>query len=67
MDAGLSVRAIRDIFTQAESVKDKTITISVSFLQIYNEKVNDLLNKATLKTKIGVKDLGLKIRWSKTA
>jgi hypothetical protein len=26
-------------------MKDRTITISCSFLQIYNEKVFDLLNK----------------------
>lgn len=47
--------------------KDRTISISVSFLQIYNEKVFDLLNKANLKNdpkKQGQQ--GLKIRWSKT-
>jgi hypothetical protein len=65
LDTGLSVRAIRDIFNQAGAIKDKTITISCSFLQIYNEKVYDLLNKASWKTKIGEKDQGLKIRWSK--
>ena len=48
-------------------MKDKTVSISCSFLQIYNEKIYDLLNKATLNSKkaIGGKDLGLKMRWSK--
>lgn len=45
LDAGLSIRAINEIFNQAEiSSKEKSVTISVSFLQIYNEKVFDLLN-----------------------
>lgn len=67
MDAGLTVRSIRDMFSQAESMKDKTITISCSFLQIYNEKVFDLLNGSTLKKQMlpGKEQQGLKIRWSK--
>ena len=56
MDTGLSVRAIREIFEQAASHKDKSVTISCSFLQIYNEKVYDLLNTGQLKKKIGAKD-----------
>lgn len=32
LDTGLSVRAIREIFAQVEDIKDKTITLSVSFL-----------------------------------
>ena len=49
-DAGISTRAIRDMFQQASQIKDRTITLSCSFLQIYNEKVFDLLNKQTLKS-----------------
>lgn len=43
-DVGLTVRAIREIFKQAENCKSKTVQIHCSFLQIYNEKVFDLLN-----------------------
>ena len=42
---GITIRAIREVFRQAEEFKkDKIITVSCSFLQIYNEKVFDLLN-----------------------
>ena len=44
--------------------KEKHITVSCSFLQIYNEKVFDLLNAGHLKKgKAG--DQGLRIRWNK--
>lgn len=48
-DSGISIRAVHDLFNQSQARKDKTIAISASFLQIYNEKVFDLLNKTTLK------------------
>lgn len=64
-DAGISIRAVYDLFGQAAACKDRTITISVSMLQIYNEKVFDLLNKTTLKNDKN-KQQGLKIRWSKS-
>lgn len=45
MEHGLTVRAINEIFEQAEATKKtKTVNIYASFLQIYNEKVFDLLN-----------------------
>ena len=64
LDAGMSIRAIREVFSQAEALKDKTIQISVSFLQIYNEKVYDLLNASTYKGNTA--KTGLKLRWNKT-
>lgn len=64
LNNGLSLRAIREAFRQVSEVKDKHITISCSFLQIYNEKVFDLLN--TSKIKRHGKQEGLRIRWSKT-
>jgi hypothetical protein len=67
MENGITLRAIREVFKQAEGLKkEKHITISCSFLQIYNEKVFDLLNAALLKkqTKPG-QDQGLRIRWNK--
>lgn len=49
-EVGLTVRAIEEIFAQAESAKRaKTVNIYCSFLQIYNEKVFDLLNAQGLK------------------
>ena len=67
MDSGLTVRAIRDMFNQAAAIKDKTIHISCSFLQIYSEKVFDLLNSTNLKKQQpGKEKEGLKIRWSKS-
>ena len=44
---GITVRAIRDAFSRVDDVKkEKHIAISCSFLQIYNEKVFDLLNSS---------------------
>ena len=64
---GLTVRAIKEMFEQAESAKkSKTVNIYASFLQIYNEKVFDLLNAQSLKNKNSkLSQTGLKIRWSK--
>ena len=50
-----------------EAKKSKHISISCSFLQIYNEKVFDLLNTSKIKKSSGMpgKQDGLRIRWSK--
>ena len=66
LNNGLSIRAIREIFRQAEDAhKTKHITISCSFLQIYNEKVYDLLNTSKIKKLNGKNTEGLRIRWNK--
>ena len=68
LNNGISVRAIKDAFKQAEEAKkSKHISISCSFLQIYNEKVFDLLNTSKIKKSSGMpgKQDGLRIRWSK--
>ena len=68
LNNGISVRAIKDAFRQAEEAKKtKHISISCSFLQIYNEKVFDLLNTSKIKKSSGMpgKQDGLRIRWSK--
>ena len=64
---GLSVRAIKEAFRQVEEAsKSKHITISCSFLQIYSEKVFDLLNTSKIKKSSGMpgKQDGLRVRWS---
>ena len=47
----------------------RTYTISVSFLQIYSEKIYDLLNSTSLNNRslllTGVQNEGLRLRWSK--
>jgi hypothetical protein len=50
LDNGITIRSIREVFKQAEALKkEKHIVVSCSFLQIYNEKVFDLLNASQLK------------------
>jgi hypothetical protein len=67
MDYGLTIRAIRHLFDQSKEDKSKTVKVSCSFLQIYNEKVFDLLNKTGLKKgKNCYQNPGLKITWNKT-
>ena len=65
---GITIRSIRECFRQASQVQEKSVTISVSFLQIYNEKVYDLLNTGHLKKSLANNQTnqGLKIRWSKS-
>jgi hypothetical protein len=49
------------------ALENKNIKISCSFLQIYNEKVFDLLNVANLPNKNSMMGCnGLKMRWNKT-
>jgi ribonuclease I len=49
---GISVRAIKEAFRLAnDAKKSKHVSISCSFLQIYNEKVYDLLNTSKMKSK----------------
>ena len=64
---GITIRSIREAFKQAEDMKkEKHITISCSFLQIYNEKVFDLLNTSQLKKGTpAAQQQGLRIRWNK--
>ena len=69
-DNGVSIRAIKDIFEQAKrqtAGRTKNIKIYCSFLQIYNEKIFDLLNMANLPIKGNANAMtGLKMRWNKT-
>ncbi|KAH8383781.1 hypothetical protein KR009_010514, partial [Drosophila setifemur] len=43
-DIGLMVRAIEDIFSHIDSAEAETCRVSISYLEIYNELIRDLLN-----------------------
>eukprot|EP00347_Sterkiella_histriomuscorum_P013110 403365981 len=64
---GMVPRIISDMFIQAnQKSEQKHITLFCSFLQIYNEKVLDLLNDSHSSSKASLKENpGLRIRWSK--
>lgn len=54
------------LFKKVQSHNDRTFSISVSFLQIYNERIFDLLNPSSLNPKtLGSNVGGLRLRWNK--
>ncbi|XP_050706745.1 uncharacterized protein LOC126991911 isoform X3 [Eriocheir sinensis] len=55
---GLIVRSFVYLFNQIQSRDDMEFTLNASYLEIYNEKVIDLLN-------IGTNTKPLQVRWSK--
>lgn len=69
-NVGISIRAIREVFDQAKQLttnRTKTIKVYCSFLQIYNEKIFDLLNLANIPLKGSPDGMsGLRMRWNKT-
>ena len=80
-EQGIAQRSVKDLFKQIERQKQETSTrqtsVFVSFLQIYNEKVFDLLNptsaslvvKKQSSAKVQGASLdqlpGLRMRWTK--
>lgn len=65
---GVIPRAIRDLFTQVHQKRDDIgtkITVYCSYIQLYNEKIYDLLNSDSYKSQNkrleGVQ--GLKLKW----
>ncbi len=63
---GLIPKAVGNLFKKIANQHNRTFIISVSFLQIYNEKVFDLLNPASLNPKsLGSNLGGLRLRWNK--
>ena len=63
---GITQRAVKELFQQVKHKKEKHgkhISVYVSFLQIYSEKVYDLLNLNSLNPKKDTK--GLRLRWNK--
>ena len=43
-DPGMMILCIRDIFDYIEGHKDKEYQLKVSYMEVYNEEINDLLN-----------------------
>mmetsp|Transcript_19424 Transcript_19424/g.18532 ORF Transcript_19424/g.18532 Transcript_19424/m.18532 type:complete len:119 (+) Transcript_19424:154-510(+) len=72
-NVGVTQRAVFDLFREIKRSKEedgKHISVFVSFLQIYNERVFDLLNSHSLvnQGKKGASyahQQGLRIRWTK--
>lgn len=63
---GLIPKAASSLFKKIQNHPQRTFTVSVSFLQIYNEKIFDLLNPASLNPKsLGSSIGGLRLRWNK--
>lgn len=63
---GITQRAVRELFQQIQHKKNKHgkhISVYVSYLQIYSEKIFDLLNLSNLNPRKDTK--GLRLRWNK--
>jgi hypothetical protein len=56
-----SIRLLFDLIKQEQSVGSKKITVHCSYLQVYKEKIYDLLNKSHLKRQIS-EGPGLKLK-----
>lgn len=44
-DPGMMILCIRDIFDYIESHKNTRFTLKVSYMEVYNEEINDLLGE----------------------
>lgn len=64
---GIIPRTVHALFRKARNKStERTFTIAVSFLQIYNEKIYDLLNPSSLNPRnVNSGVGGLRMRWSK--
>jgi kinesin family protein 11 len=68
---GIIPRAIRNLFDLVASKKQQNptarLTVSIQYIQLYNEKIFDLLNKRdmnALRLKSYEKEPGLKLKWN---
>ena len=67
-DAGIVVWAVKNLFKTVDSQNKKgkkQYTVYCSYLQVYKEKIYDLLNKGNLKTILQEGSTGLKLQWTK--
>lgn len=57
--SGIIPKLFSNLFQQIKQQQDRTFSVFLSFLQIYNERIYDLLNPS------GLNGAGLKLRWNK--
>ncbi|GFY65020.1 kinesin-like protein KIF19 [Trichonephila inaurata madagascariensis] len=50
-DPGIMVRALKDLFKEVD-MKNKMYDVSMSYLEIYNENIRDLLNPSTAQLEL---------------
>ncbi len=67
---GIIPQVTRSLFDKINKLRStRSYTVSVSFLQIYSEKIYDLLNPSSLNNKTLLMSPaqieGLRLRWSK--
>lgn len=56
-DPGIIFQAMEELFQKMEDLKDtKSFQISLSFLEIYNERIRDLLNPETASQKLVIRE-----------
>lgn len=66
--SGIIPQTVQMLFQKTQQQNNRLFTVSVSFLQIYNEKIYDLLNPSSLNPKnleAGQVGAGLRMRWNK--
>jgi hypothetical protein len=68
-DEGIIPRAIKGLFQRVQQIRDqhraRKVSISCSYIQLYNEKIFDLLNTDAYKRKTSTKlQPGLKLKWT---
>jgi len=61
-----TVRLLFELIKQESNLGRKKYTVYCSYLQVYKEKIYDLLNKSHLK-RLVTDGPGLKLKWNKDA
>ncbi|XP_050265629.1 kinesin-like protein KIN-7N isoform X2 [Quercus robur] len=51
-DAGIINRAVKDVFAKIQMISDREFLIRVSYMEIYNEEINDLFSVENQKLQI---------------
>ena len=61
-DAGIIPRFCQDLIAQINGSNDVKVNVEMSFFEIYNEKIHDLLGQSSLRDKATGKKSSLKVR-----
>lgn len=62
VNKGIMPRSFENIFQQIQSDSKKQYLVRVSYLEIYNEEIRDLLNKKSPKLDLRDKDTGVYVK-----